>query len=105
MLSFFSYSLGEIKLVYSNKRLPLSIKTINIVQTYPHINESFSCILKIFVMIFLFPMNFFNYLGIYSTPNLSKYVVLLSFTYKANQGVASVTYSSRFIIYALSSLG
>ena len=44
-LAFFSYSLGENKFVYSNKLLPFNMKSINQIQQYPHIIESFSCII------------------------------------------------------------
>ena len=44
ILSFFLYSLGENKLVYSNKLLPFSMESINPIQKYPHI-KSHACIL------------------------------------------------------------
>ena len=88
MPSFFLKSLGE-KRLYSAKLLPLSIKSINAIQKYPHIIESYACILKIFVLIFLFCegrlINFIISLGICSTPKLSKLVATLFFTYKATQ--------------------
>ena len=52
-LSFFVKSLGEKRFVYSAKLLPLNIKLINPIQRYPHI-KSYACILKMFVLIFLF---------------------------------------------------
>ena len=79
-MSFFWYSLGENKFVYSNKRLPVNIKSINPIQKYPHVIEWYAFILQIFVMIFLFPMNFVISFGIYSTPKLSKYLTFLAFT-------------------------
>ena len=73
-------SFGEKRLVKSVKFLSLSIKSINPIQKYPHITELYAYILKIFVCIFLLPINF-----------------LISF------GKCSVSeYSSRFITYALS---
>ena len=42
-------------------------------QSYPHIVESHACILKIFVVTFLFAMNVLTYFGIYLTSKLSKY--------------------------------
>ena len=44
-MSFFLYSLGEDKFVYSNKRLPFKMKSISPIQKYPHIMESYGCIL------------------------------------------------------------
>ena len=40
------------------KAVILSIKSIKPLQNYPHIIESYACILKIFVFMFLFPINF-----------------------------------------------
>ena len=45
ILSFFLYSLGEKKFVQSSKSLPFSIKSINPLQKYQHIIESYACIL------------------------------------------------------------
>ena len=42
---------GEKRLVKSVKLLPLSVKSINPVQKYPHLTESYACIFKIFVTI------------------------------------------------------
>ena len=50
----FSRLFGEKGFVYSVKVFPLSIKSINPIQKYPHIIESYACILKIFVLMFLF---------------------------------------------------
>ena len=41
-------------------------------QKYPHITESYACILKMFVLMFLFSTNSLISVGIYSTPKLSK---------------------------------
>ena len=79
--------LGENKLVYSNRLLPFNIKPINPIQKYPHIIESYACILKIFVVIFLMPINFLISCGICSTLKPSKYVTLSLFLYKAIQWV------------------
>ena len=43
---------------YFIKLLPFNIKQINSTRKYLHIIESYAYILQIFVMIFLFPMNF-----------------------------------------------
>ena len=51
---------------------------------------------------FFLPMNFLTSFGIYSTPKLSTYVTLPSFTYESIQRAPIDLYSSRFIIYALS---
>ena len=64
-------------------------------QKYSHIIESYALFI-----ILLFPMNFQISFGIYSTPKLSKYIMLFSFTYKAIQWVPIDLYSSRFITYA-----
>ena len=58
----------------------LSIKSINPIQKYPHIIESYACILKIFVIMFLLCeaedegrlINVLVSLGMCSTPKLSK---------------------------------
>ena len=42
---------GEKKIVNSVKVFPTSIKSIKPIQKYPHIIESYACILKIFVVI------------------------------------------------------
>ena len=49
---------GEKRLVKWVKLLPLSIKSINPVQKYPHIAESYFCILKMFVAIVDLSINF-----------------------------------------------
>ena len=49
---------GEKRLVKSVKFLPTNIKSINTIQKYPHITESYDCILKMFVIMFLLPINF-----------------------------------------------
>ena len=45
ILPFFAYPLGENKFVYSNKLLPFNMKSINQIQQYPHIIESYVCII------------------------------------------------------------
>ena len=72
MLSFFSKVFGEKRFAYSVKPFPLNIKSINPMQTYPHIIESYACILKMFVLMFLFLTNALISFGICSTPKLSK---------------------------------
>ena len=68
-------------------------------QSYSHIIEFYACILKIFVVIFLLPINFLISFEICATPKLSKYVTLSPFTYKANQWLPIDSYSPRFITY------
>ena len=53
MLSFFLKLFDEKRFVYLVKFFPASIKPINPIQKYPHIIESYACILKIFVLMFL----------------------------------------------------
>ena len=50
-------SFGENRLLKSFKLLSLSIKSINPIQKYPHMIESYVCILNIFVSMFLLPIN------------------------------------------------
>ena len=45
ILSFFLYSFGENKIVYSNKLLPFIMKSITPLEKHPHITESYACIL------------------------------------------------------------
>ena len=97
ILLFFLYSFEKNKFVKSRKLLPFNIKSINFLQKYPHIIESYVSILQIFVMIFLFPMNFLISFGICSSPKLSKNITLLPFTYKAIQFVPTDLNSSRLI--------
>ena len=85
LLSLFLYWLGENTFVYLNKPLPFNIKSINQIQKYPHIIELLASILKIYVIIFLFPINFLISFGICLTPKLSKYGIFSAFTYKAIQ--------------------
>ena len=73
MLSFFLYYLGENKSVYSNKILPSNIKSINPIQKYPHIIESYIC------------YNTFVSYGVFNVQH---------------QRVHIDSYSSKFIIYA-----
>ena len=70
--SFFRKSFGEKILVKSVKLLSLSIKSIKPMQKYPHITESYACILKIFVSMFLLPIHFLVSFGICSTQELSE---------------------------------
>ena len=58
MSSFFLKLFGEKRFVNSVKVFPLSIKSINPIQKYPQITESSACILKMFVLMFLFLINF-----------------------------------------------
>ena len=63
---------GEKRLVKPVKLLTLSIKSINSIQKYPHITESYTSILKDFVVIVDTLINFLTTFGIFSTLNLSK---------------------------------
>ena len=54
MSSFLSKLFGKKRFVYSIKVFPLNIKSINPIQKYPHITESYAYILKMFVLMFLF---------------------------------------------------
>ena len=82
-LFLFLYLLENNKLIKSNKFLPLNVKVINPIQTYLHIIESFACIQEIFVLIFLFNINFSisiqsKYAAYYSHINLSHQFQLIS---------------------------
>ena len=57
MSSFFSKLFGEKRFVCSVKVFPLNIKSINPIQKYPHITESYDCILKMLVLMFLLLRN------------------------------------------------
>ena len=56
---------------YLYNLLSLNIKLINPIQKYPHNIESYTCILKIFAITFLLPINFLISFGICSTPKES----------------------------------
>ena len=77
MLSFLLKLFGEKRFVYSVNVVPASIKSMNPIQKYPHIIESYACILKIFVimlllLLLLLLINALISLGICSTPKGSK---------------------------------
>ena len=55
--SFLLKLFGKKRFVNSVKVFPTSIKSINPIQKYPHINESYACILKTFVFMFLLLTN------------------------------------------------
>ena len=61
------------------------MQSINPTQKYLDITQSYACTFKIFVSMFLLPINFLISFGICSTPKLPKYVTLLFSTYKAIQ--------------------
>ena len=82
--------------------LCLTFISINSIQKYSHITESYACILKMFACMFLLPINFLISFGICSTPTLSKYVTLLFNEYKAIQWFPISEYSSTFITHATS---
>ena len=69
---------------------------MNAMQKYPHIIELSACILNMFVMMFLFPINLLISLGMCYLPKLSKYINSLFFTYKGIQCVSTYAYSPRF---------
>ena len=72
MSSFFLKLFGEKRFVYSVKVFPLNIKSINPMQKYVPVTESYTCILKMFVLMFLFLINALVSFGICSTPKESK---------------------------------
>ena len=76
---------GEKRFVKSVKVFPASMKSINPIQKYLHIIESYACILKIFVFMFLLPINVLISFGICSNPKESKQVTSLFYTCKATQ--------------------
>ena len=53
-----------------------------------------------FVVIFLFPMNFLICFGICSTTKLLNYVILSPFIYNSINGIPVELYTSRFTTYA-----
>ena len=63
---------GEKILVKSVKVFPASTKSINPIQKYSHIIESYACFLKIFGFMFLLPINILISSGMCYTPKLSK---------------------------------
>ena len=79
--------------------MPASIKSINPIQKYPHITESYACILKIFFATTDLWINILISFGICPTSKLSKWVTLLFNAYKVIQWVPISEYSSRFITY------
>ena len=52
---------GEKRLVKSVELLPLNIELINPIEKYPHITESYACILKIFAIMLLLLIEFLEY--------------------------------------------
>ena len=68
MSSFFLKLFVEKRFVYSVKVFLASIKSINTIQKYPNITESYACILEILVGTFLFLINALISFGICSTP-------------------------------------
>ena len=85
----------------TNETFSCKINSINPIQKYPHIIKLSACILNMFVLMHLCPMNLLNSLGTSSKPKLSKQITSLFFTYKAIQFVPTSAYSSRCIINAL----
>ena len=72
-------------LIKSVKVLPASIKSINPIEKYPHIIESYACILKIFAVTIDLSINISITFEICSIPNLLKSVTLILNAYKAIQ--------------------
>ena len=80
VLSFFLKLFRKKRFVFSVKVFLEIIKSINPIQKYPHIIESYACILKIFLVMFLLCeaedeerlINTLISLGICSTPKISK---------------------------------
>ena len=70
--SFLSKLFGEKRFVNSVKVFPLNIKSINPIQKYPHITESYACILKMFAVMFLFLANSLISFGMCSYSKESK---------------------------------
>ena len=71
--SFFLKLFDEKRFLYSVKLFPTSIKLIKPIQKYPHIIESYTCTLKIFVVIDKeLSINYLISFGICSIPKLSK---------------------------------
>ena len=74
---------------------------MNPLQKYPHIIESFACTLKMFAFMFLFPINFYFFLGYAQDQNYRNRQ--FHFCYKIKQSNVPVSaYSPRFIMYAAS---
>ena len=71
-------------LIKSVSFLSASIKSMNPVQKYPHIIESFDCTRKMLAFIFLFPINSLISSGTCSTPKLLKQTIS-HFFYKIKQ--------------------
>ena len=70
---FFFKLFGEKRFVNSVNDFPLSINSIKPIQKYPHITESYACILKMFVVMDKErPINALISSGISSTPKESK---------------------------------
>ena len=61
MSSFFWKLFGEKRFVYFDKVFPLNMKSINSIQKYPHITESYACIPKMFVLMFFIVNKCFNF--------------------------------------------
>ena len=72
MSSLFLKLFGEKRFLSSVKVFSLNIISINPIQKYHHITESYNCILKMFVLMFLLLINVLISFGICSTPKLSK---------------------------------
>ena len=103
---FFLKSSGENKLkVKSVIFLSASIKSMNPMQKYPHITELFARTQKMFVFMFLFPLNSLISLETFSTLKLSKKAISCLLQNKEIQCVPTSIHSSRFITHAPFFLG
>ena len=80
-------------LIKSVSFLSASIKSMNPVQKYPHIIESFDCTRKMLAFIFLFPINSLISSGTCSTPKLLKQTISLLLQNKAIRCVPTSAYS------------
>ena len=76
--SFFLKLFGEKRYVNSVKVFPVSIKSINPIQKYRHIIESYACILKIFVVMFFFNKCFYLFRNMFypKTIKISNIIIM-----------------------------
>ena len=73
--------------------LPATIKSMNPMQKYQHIIESFVCTGKMLAIMFLFPANSLISSGTCSTSKLSKQTISLLLQNKAIECVPTSAYS------------
>ena len=77
--------------------LPASVKSMNPIQKFPHITESFACARKMLAIIFLFPTIFLISSGTCSAPKLSKQTISFLLQNKAIPCVPRSAYSSSLL--------